>query len=108
VGSKTTCLCSIANPNPKKRTISPTIKWIAADSSLGQTQPLDERGETIELEVSFLNNDHQRPMASCVSGGNIFVINCNEDNVESILLRVDSILQGITQNILRIYHLLCY
>jgi hypothetical protein len=85
---------------PKKRTINPNNKIAAAaDSSLGQTQPLDERGETIELEVIFLNNDHQGPMASCGSGGNMLVINCSEDNVESILLRVDSILQDIMQNI---------
>ena len=85
---------------PKKGGNNPTTKLITADSSLGHTQLLDERGETIELEISFLNNDDEGPIASCMSKeGNMFVINCSEDNVESILLRVDSIIQDTMQNI---------
>jgi hypothetical protein len=80
---------------PKKRTINPNNKIAAAaDSSLGQTQPLDEEEETsFELEVSFLNNDDEGPMVTCGFENNMFVFHCSEDNIDSIL---EDVMTGIS------------
>jgi len=80
---------------PKKRTINPNNKIAAAaDSSLGQTQPLVEEEETsFELEVSFLSNDDEGPMVTCGFENNMFVFHCSEDNIDSIL---EDVMTGIS------------